>query len=572
MSRIERQQRLNQELARIDGRGYKAYKDIRGSYDFHDYILHIDHVQGDPFAAPSRIRILVDREVAAIPNQLWEERERRIGVEDCLARFMSSAIRRYARGNRGTGKSGMMAIDAGKQEILERTAVNIINGKVEARLIMGLPARGRRVLGRQAADMFFDELPQIVNESLRYGAVDEKLLQKYAEINEDQICLRGQLQEKGIVAFIPNEALLPRISGIDDRPAKKDVVYFQSPDSLAVSFHLSNKGEIRGMGIPEGVSLIVGGGFHGKSTLLRAVELGVYNHIPGDGREYVCTVPSAVKIRAEDGRNIEKVDISPFITQLPLQKDTRRFSTENASGSTSQAAGIMEAVEAGCKLLLIDEDTSATNFMIRDRRMQELVAKEKEPITPFIDKVRSLYTDLGVSTVIVMGGSGDYFDCVDTVIMMDEYIPRDVTDKAKEIAQLVNTGRADEGGARFDAPSPRKPVASSFDPSRGKRDVKINAKGLKQILFGRHMIDLSAVSQLIDESQTRAVGEAVYYYAERIARNAPDLYEGMNLLMQDIEKNGLDVLSPYKLGNLAKPRLFEIASAINRMRSLRISD
>ena len=178
--------------------------------------------------------------------------------------------------------------------------------------------------------------------------------------------------------------LLPRRSGVDDRPLEGGgVVPFRSPESLRVVLQAPNAGSVPGMGVPVGVTLVVGGGFHGKSTLLRALEAGVYNHRPGDGRERVVSDPDTVKVRAEDGRAVAGVDISAFIDGLPLGQDTHHFTTPNASGSTSQAATIVEALESGAHALLVDEDTSATNFMLRDRRMQSLVPKDAEPITPF---------------------------------------------------------------------------------------------------------------------------------------------------------------------------------------------
>ncbi|MFN3477031.1 MAG: ABC-ATPase domain-containing protein [Candidatus Methylomirabilales bacterium] len=565
---------LRQILARIDGRGYKAYQDIKGSYDFSEYILSIDHVQGDPFAAPSRLSVRVPMAKAAFPPALYANKIRKIALGDFLARAFDQAIEEVAKGRRGTGRSGLFMIDAGGQEILERSAVVIEQGFVEARFTMGLPAAGRTVLGRQAEEMFFQELPQIVRRALFYRHLPAKKLEEHVQVVEDQEALRIALKERGLVAFVGNGSTLPRRSGIDDRPLVAGrgevVVPFQSPPDLEVELLRPNLGPIRGMGIPKGVTLIVGGGFHGKSTLLRALERGVYNHIPGDGREWAITIPEAVKIRAEDGRFVEKVDISPFISHLPFGKDTTIFSTENASGSTSQAANIMEALEMGAKLLLIDEDTSATNFMIRDARMQALVAKAKEPITPFVDKVRQLYHEYGVSTILVMGGSGDYFDQADTILMMDEYRPVHVTKQAKEIIKEFPTRRQAEGGERFGKLPHRRPLPESFDPSRGSRDVKIDAKGLKSILFGTTSIDLSALEQLVDLSQTRAIGEAIYYYATRYAARGFSLREGLERLMEDLEKGGLDILSPFKVGNLARPRVFEIAFAINRMRSLKI--
>jgi len=435
---------LEKTLQRIDGKGYKAYKDIQGSYDFGNFTLHIDYVQGDPFASPSRVRVTVPQRVAGIPFCLFDSPPKARGLEDYLTRQLHNNIHRIVKGNRGTGKSGMISVISVGQEIFKRTSVLVNHDQVEARLTIGLPARGRRVLAHQAIEMLTQELPSLVQASLIYKNLNELEIKKHVEMAEDQWILRQKIKEMGLVAFIANGSILPRRSGVDDRPMEKGAVPFKSPPELEIQIQLPHAGLISGMGIPKGITLIVGGGYHGKSTLLRAIERGVYDHIPGDGRELVVTVKDAMKIRAEDGRRVEKVNISPFINNLPNGQTTQAFSTENASGSTSQAANIMEALELGCSLLLLDEDTSATNFMIRDARMQKLVPSDSEPITPFIDRVKTLYEELGVSTILVLGGSGDYLDVAHRVIMMDRYIPRDVTDRAREIARESSTGRVEE--------------------------------------------------------------------------------------------------------------------------------
>jgi predicted ABC-class ATPase len=561
---------LRSILARIDGRGYKAYKDIKGGYRFEAFDLFVDHVQGDPFAAPSRVRVRVPLDRTGFPPSLHNKRIRKIAFKDYIARQFRRALQEVVKGQRGLGKSGLIDIDSGGQEILERNAVVLDDRQLEARFVVGLPAMGRTILGREAMDIFFGEIPLIVDKSLFYRSHDPSGVKVHVDAAEDQEYLRGMLPQKGLVAFIGDGAILPRRSGVDDRPLERNAIPFHCPRELAAGFELPNRGQVVGMGIPEGVTLIVGGGFHGKSTLLNAIERGVYNHTPGDGREMVATHPGAVKIRAEDGRNIEKVNISPFINNLPLEKDTTRFSTENASGSTSQAANIMEFLEMEAKVLLIDEDTSATNFMVRDERMQELVAKEKEPITPFVDKVQKLFRDLKVSTILVMGGSGDYFDAADTVIMMDSYQPRCVTQAAKEIAERHTTKRIDEGGTAFGDVTSRRTRNESFDPSRGRKEVKIDAKGLKTILYGRTTIDLSYLEQLVDRSQTRSIGLLIHYYAKHYIHRGLSLKEGLEGCFQDLEEKGLDMLLPYRVGNLARPRIYEVAGAVNRMRTLRI--
>ncbi len=561
---------LRRTINRIDGRGYKAYKDVKGEYDFGLYRLIIDHVQGDPFAAPSRVRVRLSIERAGFPRDLWGKRVRRIAFCDYIGRQFHRAIRRLTKGHRGMGKSGMVDIDVGRQEILERNAVIVDGRDMEVCFVVGLPAAGRTILGREALEIFFEEIPKVVDKSLFYRSIDQKEILRHVDVAEDQEVMRGLLDERGLVAFVAGESMLPRRSGVDDRPLEAGAIPLKAPFELDLEMELPHRGRIKGMGIPKGVTLIVGGGFHGKSTLLNAIERGVYNHIPGDGREYVVTNGAAVKIRAEDGRRIEKANISPFITNLPFGKDTVRFCTDNASGSTSQAANIMEALEVGAQVLLIDEDTSATNFMVRDERMQELVAKDREPITPFVDKVHKLYADLGVSTILVMGGSGDYFDVADIVIMMDNYQPLCVTQHVKEIAARHVSRRVDEGGDTFGEVTPRRPLSASFDPSRGKREVKIDAKGSRTILYGTTSIDLSCLEQLVDMSQTRAIGRMIHYYSEKYLHSSRSLKEGMELVMKDVEEMGLDCLIPYRVGNLAMPRVFEVAGAINRMRSLKV--
>lgn len=563
---------LIQLLKRIDGKGYGAYKDLAGAYDFPDFTLYIDHVQGDPFAPPSRIRARVPVQRAAFPKELWETKPRRIGLQDYLARLVGEQIKRNAGGSRGTGKSGLIYIDSGGQEILERTALVINSEYVEARLSVGLPAFGRTIAGNSALMMLTEELPGIIRSSLFYKNIEAGEALAFVQLKEDQQFIREELVRRKLVSFIANGAILPRESGVSDRPMRGRVIPFEAPAGLTVEMDLPNKGTIKGMGIPEGVTLIVGGGYHGKSTLLRAMERGVYDHIPGDGREYVITREDAVKIRAEDGRRIEKVNISPFINNLPFGQNTTSFSTEDASGSTSQAANIIEAIEIGTSLLLLDEDTSATNFMIRDARMQALVAKDKEPITPFVDKVRQLYRDRGISTVLVMGGSGDYFDVADLVIMMDEYRPFIVTGRAKEIAKENPAKRSPEGGRAFGEIKQRVPLKQGFRPERGNK-TKVDSKGLHSIIFGSAAIDLSFLEQLVDAGQTRAIADLILYLSRKYVDNQRSLSQLIRAVYNEIEQKGLDVISPFygkHPGDYAMPRVQEVAGAINRLRTMTV--
>ncbi len=589
---------LAAHLDRIDGKGYKAYRDIEGPWDFADFTLFIDRVQSDPFATPSKLRIRVELELAALPTSALDNRVRAIAAASWLARRFDRSIHEHPTPRVGTGHGGLIAIDAGGPEVLERTAVVFGDDWVEARVEVGLPAAGRRVMGREAARLLVETLPAIARRALldRDAAADRDFI-RFIDCIENQESIRARLADRGLVAFVGDGAILPRESGASQRPlAAEDSLPFESPESLAVEFEVPHADagmpgrRWRGMGVPRGIVLLVGGGYHGKSTLLGALERAVVAHGLGDGRETVVSDPALVKVRAEDGRSIQGVDIQAFIDHLPARpgerapRDTRFFSTPDASGSTSQAANIAEAVEAGARGLLLDEDTSATNFMVRDARMQALIHPKDEPITPFIERVRALFDQLGVSTVLVMGASGDYFEVADVVIEMKAYRPRDVTARAKEIAAEPLAGATRKASDdRSDAvlrdalrpPVQRSPQPSSFDARRGRREVKFSSRACEEIVFGTTEIDLRAVEQLFDPSQTRAIAATIHQISRRFADGERTLGEILDLVEQGYDAEGLDSLDPFHRdehhpGALARPRRFEIAAAINRMRTLRV--
>ncbi len=570
---------LKTSLQGLEGRGYKAYQAIAQSYQFPDFTLWIERVQSDPFAAPSALRAHVPAAQAALPPDCYRHRIAAIATADFLTRAFARAAQAQTSAL-GSGSSGRIAIAPPSQAILDRSALQVAaDGSVTARFSVGLPAQGRRILGSQAARLLTEILPAVIAASLYYPALDPQALRAQVETVEDATALRQALRDRGLVAFVANGAILPRRRGDDDRPLRDRAIPLQSPPSLAVTLPCPHRGSVTGLGLPQGVTLIVGGGYHGKSTLLQALEQGVYNHIPGDGREFVVTDPQAVKIRAEDGRSISGVNISPFIHHLPQGQDTTNFSTPKASGSTSQAANICEALEAGARVLLLDEDTSATNFMVRDRRMQALIPPSQEPIVPFVDKVRSLYTEQGVSTILVLGGSGDYFEVTDTAIALQDYQPRDVTAALRAIAQRYPTGRIPEGGATFGALPLRSPQPESIDPSRGGRAVKLKVRGTEHLEFGEERIDLTAVAQLVEGSQLRAIGAALVYACQHYIDGQRSLAAVLQAVRADLDQFGWEALGvgvacsagTHRLpGDWAAFRDLELAAALNRLRSLRV--
>lgn len=561
---------LKQLLDRIDHRGYPAYKDTKGQYQFQGYVFSIDHVQGDPFASPSKVSVQVKGSTAGFPEELYKGRHQRAALQDEMTRQFYRAIQKYAFRAKGSGKSGLISVSKCGQEVLERTAceINPKNGDVKLRFEVGFPANGRTINARELEKIVFEFLPECVEQSLFYKNCDKKRVRSIIDLAEDQQYIRDELEKNDLIAFVANGAILPRESGVSDKPMK-GAVRFQSPKEMEVTMKLPHKGEISGMGIRRGITLIVGGGYHGKSTLLKAVELGVYNHIQGDGREYVITKDDAMKIRAEDGRSIKKTDISMFINDLPNGKDTRGFYTEDASGSTSQAANVIESMEAGASVMLIDEDTSATNFMIRDELMQRVIHRDMEPITPFIDRILELYQVYGISTVIVAGSSGAYFHIADTIIQMDRYEPKEITKLAKETAKDFPAMSGMENPAE-------KPVfircprqGRGFKPNDR---IKMKTMGKEMVQLNRENIDLRYVEQLADTEQVSALGYCVRYAEKHLFQGKDTIQNVVDKLEEKICREGLSSLceSNASVANLAMPRRQEIFACLNRYRGLNL--
>lgn len=560
---------LKNLLLRIDHKSYPAYKDTKGVYQFPGYALSIDRVQGDPFASPSKLSIHIKGMKAGFPKELFDTRHRRIALQDYLIRQFGRAVEKYAFKAKGSGKSGLISVSRCGQEILERTAcqMDTASGDLILRLEAGFPANGRTINARELIKIVFDFLPVCVKDTLYYENSDQNQILKRAYLADDQQYIRGQLQALSLAAFVAEGSILPRESGISQRPMK-GAVAFSSPRELEVTLQLPHKGTIRGMGIRQGITLIVGGGYHGKSTLLKALELGVYNHIEGDGREYVITGNEAVKIRAEDGRSIKKTDISMFINDLPNKKETRGFYTEDASGSTSQAANVIEAMEAGSRLLLIDEDTSATNFMIRDELMQRVIHRDMEPITPFIERIQEMYGDYGVSAIIVAGSSGAYFHIADCIIQMDRYVPKDITQLAREEAKAFPVLSGPEKKAQSPVFS-RCPGANQ----RLKEDdrIKIKTLGTEAVQINKESIDLRYVEQLVDSEQVTALGYCVKYAEKHILDGRKNVQKIVEELEHKIQTQGLAALCEGPgAASLAMPRKQEIHACLNRCRGLKL--
>ena len=601
---------LTSHLHAIDGRSYAAYKAIVGRYRSPlGWVLYIDRIQPDPYAPPTAIRVVLplaltgadarltgftprltgaDTRPTGTNEPLTEANETLTGANSHLTASPTRAValRDYlARTLRELLKGQAISIAPAGQEILERSSVNLhetwqddfstpaFNAPgpyLELRLRWSLPAFGREIAGRQAArNLNLDLARAVAGLDLRESELGAEAW-KHCQVAEDHAALQEILVERGWVAFLADGANLARRSGVSQLPLEGGVP-LTAPETLAQTVQLPHAGVVRGTAIPAGVTVIAGGGYHGKSTLLNAIARGIYPHIPGDGRELVATVPEAMAVRAADGRAVTGVDLRPFISHLPgRDADPAQFTTANASGSTSQAASIMESLElwgqSAQAALLLDEDTCATNLLIRDQRMRALVSSEREPITPLVDRIRALHRERGISTLIVMGGSGDYLDVADQVLIMDSYRLVDATAQARQVC--ASQPRVDTSLPDFPLPArrlPQRPEAKRRGPSRTR------ALGTQRLMLDRHEVDVADVSGLVDEGQALAVAWALRALLERHFDGRTSLPQALAQVAKRLDDVGLDALGEAHPAFLVRPRLVDVGAAVNRLRSLQVN-
>ncbi len=575
MSREKFDELLNLIMS-IDSKPFGDYAQLAGrTFDFDSYQLNFVHIQGSTGASPASVcQLLITIEELGLDRRCFTSKYRELATTDYLVRAFQQAVESNTRPNRGTQGSGSFQPLNLPPQVLQRNVVNYTDKEIQIAFHISLPGSSTNtILGQQASEMLTEELSAIVND-LKIAASNTHKLTHHCDVIEDMLVVQNQLENHGLVAFIADGSILARASGVSQAPLKNSPVIFHTPEPLAMELDFPNAGIVRGLGIRQGVCVIIGAGFHGKSTFLNALAKGVYPHIPGDGRERVITHVEAVFVCCEDGRSIKTLDISGFINNLPAGVDVHNFSTENASGSTSEAAGIIEAMLAGAKLLIIDEDSSAMNFLIKDQQMRALLPEET--ITPLFDRVREMYQDHGVSTLIAAGGSADYLSVADQVIHFRDYQAINVAKKMSTLV-LPQPHTPDEPLALDDN---RQVLADNFDPSYfagrfGKNlDVRIKPLRLQDMIleYGNEHVDLTHLIALADPCQTMTLG-----YALLLGRNI--LKDGLMSpsqlaieLFQHIETEGLSILSQFSEIPLflCQPRKLELAATINRMRSLKV--
>lgn len=555
-------------LQAIDGRRYSEYAGLIGDFDFARYVLKINHV--DEENVPVLLVVRVPQIIAAFPPHLFNSPVRRTALEDMLTRKLAVAIDDQANYDASGISRRRLSVAAPGQKILPRTSMVVTEEYVEARIYVDLASNQGRVDGASANEIFFEDLPEVVNSSLIYCNLNEHEVDNFVDVMEDADQIRQVLSTRGLIAFAGDGSLLAR-AGNTDLPDEGGST-LSVPEELTVEVEVPNKGSLRGLGVPGGLTVVLGDDYSGRKGFLKALAGGIYNHVPGDGREFVVTVPDAVYISGESSRSVQRVDISPFIQQTGDGTNTTRYTSVAADPCASQAAATLEALEVGARVLFYDESDSSPSFLSRDSRLHGLLPAAENRVLPLSSRVRELVDELGVSVVVAGCTSvSEFIPLADTVLRIDGYKVYDVTHQAKEV-QVDGIPSAPNAAALAEvADKSRWVVPTSLDPSSGKEEECIHADTIDQLTFGRSVIDLSSVIQLADRFQTQTIGHILYYAKLRYMDEGRPIREILDLVDRDLSSEGLECLCRELNGNLARPRRYEIAAALNRLNSLRIS-
>ena len=559
---------LYQKIRSLNGKNYGLYKSLADKpWDFGDFALEFLHVQGDPYAPASRVLIKANLSMLGYAGEWGGTYERRLALSDFLYRKLGRLVQ-----ERYPGKDAAVIFDTAGPEMLVRNSLWIDNGELRACLQVKLPGDGRKIQAELAAEILTMVLPDLVSAGLYYSKSDEAALQEHFRVLAERKEILSQLDARGLCAFVPDGAVLPRASGLSEMPLE-GAIPFVAPEEMAVTLNVCGR-DIRGMGIPKGITVITGGAFHGKSTLLQALTRAVYPHIPGDGREGIVIDESALRVGVEDGRSVRGTDLSPFVRDLPGGVSTKNFNTLSASGSTSEAANLLEAMEAGSRTFLIDEDSSAVNFLIRDGRVRKLLGDEREPLIPLTDRIREISAQ-GYSFILVAGACGDYLDLADNIVIMANY-------KA-EVPQVKVTACAELGRSEpAEVSQPRsfvaymQPLQKSVRPTSAvERQVKVKLAGDTLLQIGFLVSDTSRLNTLVDRQQRFGAGFVLLNLLQNAASNAESgdvsnagdsVAETIRKLYEKIQNVGFRNLPQGMSREMSLPRVVDIACVAFRLR------
>ena len=553
-------QKLEEKIQSLATKRLRDYQKIAGEYVYPGFVLYMDTIPPDPDKTPVRARIRARIADTDLPKVIFKTKEGEIAARDFITREFSDKTVAASQKKHGNGK---FYIDKPGRDMLETSSVVVDDGLIEVRFSIDLPHDKGNIPTYELTELLLKRLPRMVRGSMFFKNIDSEKLTKWIEVYQDAEALRKSLDAAGLVAFVADGSVIEGIRREED--SRKA---FKAPDDLAVTLTAPNRGEIRGMGIPKGLTVIAGWANSGKTTLLTALSYGVYNHLPGDGREYIVTAHDAMFVQTEEGRRVENVDISPFFSGTLNHHKSEEYRIKRARMFDSQAASVMEAVEIGTSLLLLDEDSSSPALIGTDMRMDALMGEEGNPVTTLVDVLPELRDSLNISTVIALSSNGAYLGCADTVIRFDdEYKASNISEEAKRIA--AETPSPEPRGATLQKPRGRQPLRATLDPMEQKTKDKIRPRGIGYVQYGDEFIDMEKVPQLSSSSQARGIARGLSLL-HRLLDRSRTLSDAVDEVVRRVNTVGLDTLSNRCMGDLAVFRRQELAAAVNRLQDLKM--
>jgi predicted ABC-class ATPase len=559
-------------LAEIDGKPFSEYERLIGDFDFARYVIKCSKIEMARDGENPVFNIRVPQSIAELPGHLYDSPVRRTALEDYLTRNLCAVTGRIARFNEsGWARRNIIIAEPG-QKILPRTSVAVTKEYIDARIRIALPYKvyvsGERLVdGEMARKVFFEDLPEIVSSSIFCCNLDLGAAEEFVNGMEDADRVRQTLATLGLVGFVGEGSLLAREQGSDE-PDLSHIAPFEVADDARTEIDVPNAGKIAGLGIPAGLTVVLGDAANGRKDFMSALAAGVFNHIPGDGRETVITVSDAVQVAVDRDRVVQEVNITPFLTESE-NGNPASYSTRSADSFISQAAATIEALEVGARVLIVDENTSASAFLTTDARVAGLLGAT--PRASLAQRARQMVDELGISLVI--GGENlvaEYIPIADTVLKVEDFQVTNITEEAKALNLALPPEAPVVNLAPMLARS-RWIMPSSIDAAVGSKDVVISALDLNAIQFGRSVIELDSVPQIADESQTLTIGLLLYYAKLRYMQEGYPLREMLDMIDRDLSSEGLGTISRDLRGDLARPRRYELAAALNRLPTFRVS-
>lgn len=563
-------------LTELDGQPFSEYQQMEGDFDFSRYVIKCAKIDMEGGDHPV-FSIRVPQTIAEIPEYLFDSPVRRTAMEDLLLRCLAANIEGIANFDEsGVARRHILSASP-NQKIIPRNALQLTKEYIEVRLQIVLPTQnmildGEEMLaidGEMAHQLFFEDLPEVISNSLLYCNTDADMADRFVNSMEDADRLRQHLGASGQVGFLGEGALVARVTG-EDSPDYERLTPVEIDEGLVEEVEVPHAGTIRGINIPSGLTLILGESNSGRVDIMDAISQGIYNHIPGDGRETVVTVADAVNIRSEVGRCVQNVDISAFASELPDGGNPAAYSTVSAGSFTSQAASTVEALEAGARVLLFDEHSSSSTFLSSDTRVSPLLGASSR--NTLAARARQIVDELGIS-IVVAGSSlvAEFIPIADKILKVENFCISDITEEAKALEIVPSSVANDTATLSSLLSRSRWVMPSSIDPSVGREDLVICTDDQSYIQFGRSIVDLSEIRQIADVDQARAIGFVLYYAKLRYMDEGYPVREILDLVDRDLSNEGLNALASDLRGDFARPRRYEVAAALNRLPAFRVS-